>query len=519
LAAFWRVNILKVDNSNRINRRKFIAGSMKALTLTALASSGFLPPMDANAKEIVVDSFQADAEELYRILKIASHSTCDFADLFLEQRVSRHFRMVDRQMIAAQVQMSEGMGIRAVKDLETAFGCIDGFEKSSAKETAKAVRNFLDKGGEHPKIKVLNPKPDVIQGIVYAVKKLESTQDSIRLALMKQAVAAAHKTSNLIESVEVTYEDEVRKILIADNDGNYRFDYQPLIYFTVSVLASNGIARHRGRRRISLKSGMEMFDHSEGNLAAAQAAEESVQMLSAKGAVAGKYPVVLATGAGGVLFHEAVGHGLEGDAVYQKASYYYGKLNHRVASPTVTLIDDGQYPRARGSSNIDDEGTPTRKNILIENGVLKGFMTDRISAKQLGMPLSGNARRQSFHDVPLVRMTNTYLNPGHDSDDKIIRDTPEGLYCKSFTGGEVDTASGNFTFTVREAYYIDKGLLTHPVRGATLIGQGSEVLNAIDRVGSDFALFPGTCGKGQWVPVTFGQPTVRISAITVGGTD
>jgi len=219
-----------------------------------------------------------------------------------------------------------------------------------------------------------------------------------------------------------------------------------------------------------------------------------------------------------VLFHEAVGHGLEGDSVADGTSFYTGKIGKKVGSSLVTLLDDATLPNARGSYNFDDEGTPSRKNILIEEGVLVGYMTDILSAKKLKMQRTGNGRRESYRFPPLVRMSNTYILPGETDPEEIIASTKKGLYAVSFVGGQVDTTSGKFTFSVREAYMIENGEITYPVRGATLIGTGPEALRSIDMVGNDFGLGPGTCGKGQWVPVTSGQPTLRIKKLIVGGT-
>jgi TldD protein len=263
---------------------------------------------------------------------------------------------------------------------------------------------------------------------------------------------------------------------------------------------------------------MEFFDQTPPEEPAAMAAREAIAMLDAEEAPSGEMPVVVEAGWGGVLFHEAVGHGLEGDAIHGKYSFYAGKLGQRVASEQIDLVDDGSIPGLRGSSNMDDEGTATRENVLIERGILKGYMHSILSAKQLGAQPTGNGRRESYKDYPLVRMTNTYIRGGEHEPGEIFRNTKKGLYAKAFWGGVVDTASGNFTFSVREAYLIEKGKVAGPVSGATLIGNGPEALRSIDMLGNNLGYGPGTCGKGQWVPVTSGQPTLRLSKITVGGT-
>jgi len=336
--------------------------------------------------------------------------------------------------------------------------------------------------------------------------------------LVKRADTAARDHDRRITNATVSYYDETRRIAIANSNGLWIEDEKPLIHFTVWAQASDGEKSHRGRSRRSATKGMEFFEETPPEEPAVTAAREAIAMLDADEAPSGEMPVVVEAGWGGVLFHEAVGHGLEGDSIYAKTSFYYGKLGQRVASDHVDLVDDGSIPGLRGSSNMDDEGTPTQTNVLIEKGVLKGYMHSILSAGQLGEKTTGNGRRESYKHYPLVRMTNTYIMNGKVEPEEIFRETERGLYAKEFWGGVVDTASGNFTFSVREAYLIEKGKVTRPVRGATLIGSGPEALRSIDLVGNNLSYGTGTCGKGQWVPVTSGQPTLRLSKITVGGT-
>ena len=263
---------------------------------------------------------------------------------------------------------------------------------------------------------------------------------------------------------------------------------------------------------------MELLAGSVPEDAGRLAAEQAVRMLDARPAPTGELPLVVAAG-GGVMFHEAVGHGLEADAVLREATVFAGRVGDRVASELVTLYDDGTIPGARGSINIDDEGVSSKKTLLIENGVLRAYMQDRRTAMNMGVEPTGNGRRQSFRHPAIPRMTNTNLARGTHAAEEIIRETPEGIYAVSFGGGEVDPGNGQFTFGLREAYLIENGRVTTPIKGAVLVGSGPEVLTRIDRVAADFDTWPGTCGKsGQWVPVTSGCPTLRISKITVGGT-
>jgi TldD protein len=509
---------LKKHEDLKWNRRQFLAGSIKTAAVVAMASSGVFPFDIAGAKDIVRGMMEIDSEELASLLKTVSSAQCDFAEIFLEQRWIRRFRFTNDKLIEAQFELTEGTGIRAVNGSRVNHAFVDGFDKISVKDAVRWITKSLETRKEKKRFPGLPEKPSHLRGVIFVVKHPESVQNKERFQVIDTAIKAAQNTSNLIHEVDVSFDEEVRRIAVANSDGTFSFDYQPMYYFRVTASAESGKDRHRGMRRIARRSGFELFDADTVTNIATAAAEEAVSMLGAEPCPAGQYPVVVTSGWGGVLFHEAVGHGLEADAIMNNASFYCGKLGTKIASEAVTLIDAGNYPRARGSSHIDDEGTPTQENILIENGILKKYMTDRITARRLNLPLSGNARRQSYREPPMVRMTNTYIKAGSESPDTIIRDTDRGLYCKNFDGGMVDTASGNFTFSVREAYMIEKGVIKNPIRGAVLTGKGSDILQQIDRIGNDFELSPGTCGKGQWVPVTSGQPTLRIASITVGGT-
>ncbi|HBY99763.1 MAG TPA: hypothetical protein DEO84_00450, partial [candidate division Zixibacteria bacterium] len=276
--------------------------------------------------------------------------------------------------------------------------------------------------------------------------------------------------------------------------------------------------RHQGRGRISAHQGFEFFDTNSMVDVARETAREAVDMLSAKPSPSGSMPVVIDHGWGGVLMHEAVGHGLEADFIYKGTSIYADKLGKKVGTELVTLVDDSSWPNARGTYEFDDEGSIGKRNVLIENGVVTGFMQDLISSRMLKMEPTGNGRRESFRYYPIPRMTNTFLDNGESNPADIISSTPKGLFVKALSGGSVDTISGQFNFVVREAYLIENGKITTPVSGATLIGKGIDVLQNIDAVGNDLDIGPGICGKDQWVPVTAGLPTVRVaSGITVGG--
>ncbi len=336
---------------------------------------------------------------------------------------------------------------------------------------------------------------------------------------MKTAEEAARSHSDIVKQVELTYYDQSQKRIIANSNGLRIENDVPLIWIVIEVLGEKNGVRHMGRSRLSAHQGFEFFDHNDVVKAAKEAAEEAVVMMDAKPAPSGMMPVVIKCGWGGVLIHEAVGHGLEGDAVYKGLSIYSDKLGKKVGSDLVTMIDDSSWPNARGTTSFDDEGTPGKRNVLIEKGIVTGFMQDLISAKKLGMEPTGNGRRESYRFFPIPRMTNTFLDNGQSDPKDIVAQTKSGIYIDALSGGSVDTVSGQFNFIVREAHLIENGKITAPVRGATLIGKGIDVLMNIDAVGNDLDLGAGTCGKGQWVPVTAGLPTVRIAkGMTVGGT-
>ncbi|HDZ87017.1 MAG TPA: TldD/PmbA family protein, partial [Nitrospirae bacterium] len=339
-----------------------------------------------------------------------------------------------------------------------------------------------------------------------------------KISLLLQANQTARKFDSRIRQVSVIYRDMIQKVCIAGSDGNIAEDERIHTLFIVNVIASDEGVIQTGYETAGGFTGFELFDSVIPGQMAVIASERAVRMLSAKPAPAGRMPVVISSEAGGTIIHEAIGHGLEADLAQQGLSVYSGRLHTKVASPLVTVIDDATIPQKRGSFRFDDEGTPSCKTILVENGVLKGFMYDRLTALNDRTVSTGNGRRESYHSKPIPRMTNTYLATGKSSAEEILKDTDRGLFVKKMGGGQVNTVSGDFVFDVQEAYIIENGSLTRPVRGATLTGNGPEVLKAIDRVGNDLGFAIGTCGKdAQGVPVSDAMPTVRIPDIVVGG--
>ena len=354
----------------------------------------------------------------------------------------------------------------------------------------------------------------------HTVAVLPETIEKARKAeLMARADDAARSESDSIRQVTVSYADARRRILVANSDGVLAEDDQVRTRCFVSCVAEGDTGFQTGMEAPGYTIGFEYFDEHPPEEIARIAARRAASKIAARPAPSGRIPVVLKRGAGGVLFHEACGHGLEADLVGRDASVFRGRVGEQVASPLVTLVDDGTLAREWGAAAIDDEGTAAQRNVLIEDGVLTDYMWDLVRARKEGRASSGNGRRETYQYLPMVRMTNTFLMPGNDDPDEIIRQTPYGLYCVAFGGGQVNTATGDFVFGITEAYMIENGEITEPVRAAQLIGNGPETLRGIDAVGNDFDTWAGTCGKdGQGVPVSSGQPTLRVAELTVGGT-
>jgi TldD protein len=338
--------------------------------------------------------------------------------------------------------------------------------------------------------------------------------------LLTRADEAARSVGDAISQVSVSYGDNRRRILVANSDGVFVEDDTVRTFFAVSCVATGDTGMQTGRESVGHTVGFELFDMYDIDQLARNAADRAITKLAARPAPSGQMPVVIGSGGGGVLFHEACGHGLEADLVSKGASVFRGRVGQQVASKGVTVVDDGTMAREWGNIAIDDEGNPAQRNVLIEDGILTDYMWDHLRARKEGRRSSGNGRRQSYQNLPMVRMTNTYLLAGEEDPESIIASTPKGVYVKHLGGGQVNTATGDFVFGMTEAYLIEDGKVTEPLREGNLIGNGPEVLQRIDALGNDFAMGPpGTCGKdGQGVPVGDGVPTLRVSSLTIGGT-
>ena len=458
-----------------------------------------------------------DEAVLQRTLAAALQRGGDFAEVFAEDRRSSSARLDDAKVEELVSGRERGAGVRVVRDETTGYAhtadLTDGGLMAAAEAAAAAARG----GDATTTVVALEERPSHPP---HDVRDLPETIEKARkAALLEQADDAARGEGDAIRQVSVSYAGSHRRILVANSDGLLARDDQVRTRFFVQCVAVGDTGMQTAMEAPGRTIGFELFDDIDPADVARTAATRALTMLRARPAPSGPMPVVLERGAGGVLFHEACGHGLEADLVAKDASVFRGRTGEDVASPLVTLVDDGTLAREWGAYAIDDEGEPAQRNVLIEGGVLTDYMWDRLRARKQGRPQSGNGRRETYQHLPMVRMTNTYLLPGDDDPADIVRSTPHGIYCAQLGGGQVNTATGDFVFGMTEAYLIEDGQITEPVRAANLIGNGPETLRLVDAVGSDFGTWPGTCGKlGQGVPVSAGQPTLRVAELTVGGT-
>jgi TldD protein len=457
-------------------------------------------------------------DEIEKLLSTALSMGGDFAEVYIQRSQSTSIPFEERKIRAAEARITQGVGIRVISGERTGYAYSDNLEMDVLLEVARVAAHIAKgQGREHPVHVTAQLAPD------YYKVEIDPAERPIRekMNLLKRANKAAYSYDPRIKQVDIYYGDDERDIIVANSEGLWVADHQTMLRIMVRCLATQkGISRsgsYGGGGRI----GMEYFSKTSPEDIAREAARIAVVQLDAVPAPAGMMPVVIKGGWGGVLLHEAVGHGLEADFIRKGTSIFTGRVGEKVASELCTLVDDATIPNARGTVNIDDEGTPGMRKVLVEKGILKGFMTDRLNSRLLKIPLTGNGRRQSYHDYPIPRMTCFFLDKGESDPEEIVRSVERGIYAANFSGGQVDITNGNFTFSITEGYLIENGKITQPIRGATLIGNGPDILTKIVMVGNDLTLDPGigTCGKdGQSVPTTVGMPTVKVSEMTVGGT-
>lgn len=496
-----------------IPRRRFLELTMKGGMAMAVTPA-LLSQLTSCSSGAAVSVLDTDRDLISRVLKKALEKGGDFSEVYIENRISRQIVMEESRFKSGLYGISQGAGVRVISGNKTGYAYTDVVDSASLMRAAE-VASYVASSGT---LVAAADLTDIdYKSFVTVELPLGEVADEKRIEIIKRADQAALDYDPRIKMALVDYYDEVRGRVIANSEGLYMRDELPLLFFIVQAMSSDGNARHMARERLSMHSGFEMFSKVTPEEVARTAAREAVVMLGAEEAPAGMMDVVMQNGWGGVLAHEAVGHPLEADNIARGIGAFTGKMGQKVASECFTMIDDGTLPDFRGTINYDDEGTPAQRNVLIENGVLKGFMTDILSARQLDMKRTGNGRRESFRYIPIPRMTNTFIDRGNDDPADILSSTKKGIYVQSLSGGSVNPVTGMFNFTCREAYLIENGKKTSPVRGATLIGSCMDVISNIDAVGNDLAFGPGICGKGQSAEVTVGQPTVRIRGINVGG--
>lgn len=457
--------------------------------------------------------------DLEKALRAALARGAEFAEIYVEQETADTVRIEEQVVREASRGVILGAGIRAIAGEKIGYAYTDDIDPASLLEAAAVAGEIATKGG----LTEVADLADVTTAAPRSPVRTFPTEIEAdgKIDTAWQADRAARAFDKRITEVLVALMDDDKTILVANSEGLHVTDRQVMTSLRVTTVAQAAGLRQRGFHSYSARAGYEVFDMRSPADVASEAARQAVLLLDAQETPAGKMPLVLAHAGGGVLLHEAIGHGFEGDFIRKKSSLFAGRLGEKVAAQGCTIVDDATAVGRRGSINIDDEGTPGQRTVLIENGILKGFLYDRLNAKLMNTVSTGNGRRQSYRNVPVPRMTNTIMLAGTVPPEEIIASVDKGFYAKTMGGGQVDISAGNFVFEVTEGYLIEHGKIGPPVRGANLIGNGGEILTKIEMVGNDFAFYTGqgTCGKaGQGVPVADGMPTVKISEITIGGT-
>jgi TldD protein len=473
----------------------------------------------AQAESLLLTPFSLSEGDLARTFgQILSHQV-DYADLYFQYSRSEAWSLDEGIVKSGSFNIDQGVGVRAISGEKTAFAYSDDISSRALTDAASAVRAIASAGQNG----ILPPfSPSTAANALYVPNDpIASLPAEAKVRLLERLEGFARALDSRVIQVMASLAGEYEVILVAGSDGRLAADIRPLVRCSVSVIIEENGKREQGSSGGGGRFGFGYFDDEQLQRYAKEAVHQAAINLDAEAAPAGQMTVVLGSGWPGILLHEAVGHGLEGDFNRKGSSTFSGRIGQRVASKGVTVIDDGTIADRRGSLNIDDEGNLTQRNVLIEDGILKGYMQDSLNARLMGVAPTGNGRRESFAHLPLPRMTNTMMLAGEHDPQEIIASVKKGIYAANFGGGQVDITSGKFVFSMSEAYLIEDGKVTRPIKGATLIGNGPEAMNRVSMIGNDLQLDPGvgTCGKdGQSVPVGVGQPTLRIDGLTVGGT-
>jgi TldD protein len=474
----------------------------------------------AIARQLLLEPFGLDETDLAKTLAEIKAHKVDEADLYFQYTRAEGWSLEEGIVKTGSFSIDQGVGVRAVSGEKTAFAYSDDISRASLIDAARTVRTIgaAAKGG---RVKVPTRKVASSRSLYGGLDPISSLNSTEKVELLGRVEQMARAKDPRVIQVMAGLASEYDVVMVVRADGTLAADVRPLVRLSVTV-----IAEQNGRREVGSAGGGGRFglDHFDDALAQSYV-DEAVQLaltnLDARPAPAGEMSVVLGPGWPGILLHEAIGHGLEGDFNRKGSSAFSGRIGQRVAAKGVTVLDDGTIPDRRGSLNVDDEGNPSQRNVLIEDGILKGYIQDSMNARLMGVKPTGNGRRESYAHVPMPRMTNTYMLGGDKSPEEIVSSLKKGLYAVNFGGGQVDITSGKFVFSTSQAFWVENGKIQYPVKGATLVGNGPDALTRVSLIGNDMKLDPGvgTCGKeGQSVPVGVGQPTLRIDGLTVGGT-
>jgi TldD protein len=474
----------------------------------------------ATARQLLLEPFGLDETHLSRALaEIATHAVDD-ADLYFQYTRSEGWSLEEGIVKTGSFSIDQGVGVRALSGEKTAFAYSDDISEASLLDAARTVRSIAAAGGS-VRTRVGDKKIAGGRTLYQGLDPIATLDSTAKVQLLERAEKKARAKDPRIVQVMAGLAAEYDVVMVARADGTLAADVRPLVRLSITVIAEQNGRREMGTGGGGGRFGLAYFDEARIDEYVNDAVNAALTNLESRPAPAGEMTVVLGPGWPGILLHEAIGHGLEGDFNRKGSSAFSGRVGKRVAAKGVTVLDDGTISDRRGSLNVDDEGNPTQRTVLIEDGILRGYMQDSLNARLMGVAPTGNGRRESYAHIPMPRMTNTYMLGGDRSPDEIVASIKKGLYATNFGGGQVDITSGKFVFSASEAFWVENGKVLYPVKGATIVGNGPDALTRVTMIGNDMSLDSGvgTCGKeGQSVPVGVGQPTLRIDGLTVGGT-
>lgn len=472
------------------------------------------------ARQLLLEPFGLDETHLARALAEIRAHRVDDADLYFQYTRSEGWSLEEGIVKTGSFSIDQGVGVRAVSGEKTAFAYSDDISHASLLDAARTVRSIAS-AAQAARVKVAPKKIASSRSLYPGIDPIASMDSTAKVALLEKAERQARAKDPRVAQVMAGLASEYDVVLVARADGTLAADVRPLVRVSITVIAEQNGRREVGSSGGGGRFGLAYFDDAQITRYVDEAVDAALVNLESRPAPAGEMTVVLGPGWPGILLHEAIGHGLEGDFNRKGASAFSGRIGQRVAAKGVTVLDDGTIADRRGSLNVDDEGQASQRNVLIEDGILKGYIQDSLNARLMGVAPTGNGRRESYAHIPMPRMTNTYMLGGDKDPAEIVASIKRGLYATNFGGGQVDITSGKFVFSASQAFWVEDGKIQYPVKGATIVGSGPESLKKVSLIGNDMALDSGvgTCGKeGQSVPVGVGQPTLRIDGLTVGGT-